>query len=169
MKKQFKRIDPEDIRDNVFKLIDKDWMLITAGPLEAFNTMTASWGALGILWNKQIAICFVRPQRYTYRFMEENDRFTLCFFDERYREALNLCGSTSGRNTDKVKAAGLTPVQTEKGTVFFGEARLVIECRKIYYDDLKPEHFLEHGIHKNYPLNDYHRIFIGEIIQVLKT
>jgi flavin reductase (DIM6/NTAB) family NADH-FMN oxidoreductase RutF len=169
MKKTFSPIDPENIPDNVFKLIDKDWMLVTAGTPESYNTMTASWGTLGILWNKQVAVCFVRPTRYTYKFMEDNDRFTLCFFEERYREALNICGSTSGRHTDKAKAAGLTPARSEKDAVFFEEARLVIECRKIYWDDLKPQNFLDPHIHRNYPKKDYHRMYIGEITRVWIT
>lgn len=157
-------MDPAQIEDNVFKLIGNDWMLITAGNPEKFNMMTASWGGMGVLWGKQVCFCFVRPQRYTYEFMEREDHFTLTFFTEEYRKALNLCGSKSGREMDKAAAAGLTPVAGEKGSVYFREARLVLECKKLYYQDLNPEHFLDISIERNYPGKDYHRMYIGEII-----
>ncbi len=163
----FVPIKPEDIRDNVFKLIGSDWMLITAGTRDFFNMMTASWGGLGVLWNKNIAICFIRPQRYTYDFMERSEHFTLSFFGEAYREALNLCGSKSGRQVDKAAATGLTAVVGETGAVYFAEARLVLECRKIYFQDLDPTHFLDLSIHKNYPSRDYHRMYLGEIVRCL--
>lgn len=163
----FVPIRPEDLSDNVFKLIGSDWMLITAGTRGLFNMMTASWGGLGVLWNKNIAICFIRPQRYTYDFMERSEHFTLSFFSEAYREALNLCGSKSGRQVNKAEATGLTAVVGETGAVYFAEARLVLECRKIYFQDLDPTHFLDPSIHKNYPARDYHRMYLGEIIRCL--
>lgn len=163
----FAPIKPEDIRDNVFKLIGSDWMLITAGTRDFFNMMTASWGGLGVLWNRNIAICFIRPQRYTYDFMERSEYFTLSFFGEDYREALNLCGSKSGRQVDKAAAAGFTAVAGETGAVYFAEARLVLECRKIYFQDLEPTHFLDSTIHKHYPSRDYHRMYLGEILRCL--
>lgn len=167
MSEKFKSISPEKISENTFKLIGKDWMLITAGNIDKFNTMTASWGGLGVLWNKNIAICFIRPQRYTYEFMEKADVFTLSFFDEKYRAALQLCGSKSGRDIDKAKAAGITPVTGDSGSIYFEEAKLVLECRKIYYQDINPEYFLDKGIQKNYPARDYHRMYVGEIINCL--
>ncbi len=165
---QFKAIKPTEITDNVFKLLDKDWMLVTAGTLEDFNTMTASWGHLGILWNLPIAIAYIRPQRYTYGFANRFEDYTLSFFTETYRPALKICGTKSGRDCDKVAEAGLTPRQTERGNVTFEEARLVLECRKIYQDNLKKENFLIPEIAtKNYPKEDFHRFYMGEIIQVL--
>ncbi len=104
-----REIDPKEITDNPFALIGNDWMLITAGSQRRFNTMTASWGGLGVLWGRQVAVCFVRPTRYTYGFMERSKRFTLSFFSRRCRSALNLCGTRSGRDVDKVAATGLTP------------------------------------------------------------
>ena len=167
MKDGFSVIKPQQISDNVFKLIGEDWMLITAGTPERFNTMTASWGGMGILWGKEICWCVIRPHRYTYQFMEASERFTLSFFDERYREALNICGTRSGRDTDKVAASGLTPAQTESGAVYFAEARLVIECKKIYIHDIDPRHFLVPEIADNYPKKDYHRMYLGEIVRCL--
>lgn len=164
----FNSINPAEINDNVFKLLDKDWMLVTAGNLDDFNTMTASWGHLGILWNLPIAIAYIRPQRHTYGFATRYPDYTLSFFTETYRPALQFCGTRSGRDTDKIAETGLTPIQTERGNVIFQEARMVFECRKIYEDDLKKKRFLVPEIaKKNYPKNDFHRFFMGEIINVL--
>jgi len=163
----FIEVEPEGIRDNVFKLIGSDWMLVAAGTRDSFNMMTASWGGMGVLWNKNIAICFIRPHRYTYEFIERADTFTLSFFSEQYRDALNLCGSKSGRHVDKAATTGLTPVDGATGAVYFAEARLVLECRKIYFQDLNPAHFLDSDIHKNYPKRDYHRMYVGEILHCL--
>ena len=160
-------IDPCLIKDNVFKLIGADWMLITAGEIKSFNTMTASWGAFGELWNKKICICFIRPVRHTFTFMEKAEYFTLSFFDEKYRDVLKFCGSKSGREVDKIAKTGLTPATCESGAIYFAEARLVLECRKIYFSDLDPAHFLDPKIENEYPQKDYHRMFIGEVIRCL--
>ena len=107
--KNMTKIDPKQIDENVIRLIGSQWMLVTAGNPAHFNTMTASWGGLGFLWNRPVAFVFIRPQRYTFQFAEENSGLTLSFFGEEYRDALKICGSRSGRDTDKVAEAGLTP------------------------------------------------------------
>jgi flavin reductase (DIM6/NTAB) family NADH-FMN oxidoreductase RutF len=164
----FKRIDPEELLLNPFKLILKDNMLITAGPPSAYNTMTAGWGGMGALWSKYVCWCVIRPQRYTYEFMEKAEHFTLSFFEEKYRPALEICGTKSGRDTDKAAAAGLTPIAgTLPDTTTFAEARMVFECRKIYFQDLCPENFLDQGIHDWYPNKDYHRMYVGEVVNYL--
>ena len=164
----FTLIKPEALTDNVFKLLDKDWMLITAGTMDHYNTMTASWGHMGIMWNLPVAIAWIRPQRYTFEFAEKYSHFTLSFFTEEYRKALQFCGSKSGRDHDKAAETGLTPVASESGNVFFQEARLVMECRKLYVDDLKAENFVVPEIaSKNYPKKDFHRFYMGEITNVL--
>ena len=167
MTNTFNNIQANAISDNVFDLVGSDWMLITAGTPQAFNTMTASWGGFGVLWNKHICWCVIRPQRFTYQFMEKAARFTLSFFEEEYRDALKLCGTKSGRDGDKVAQAGLTPCETKSGSVFFDQARLVIECRKIYFQDLDPDNFLDPRIHDEYPDRDYHRMYLGEIERCL--
>lgn len=110
---------------------------------------------------------FIRPSRHTFSFIENNSGFTLSFFTEEYRQALKICGSKSGRDIDKVKATGLTPVKSVAGNVYFNEARLVIECSKIYSQDISPELFLDPEIASNYSDGDYHRLYIGEIKSVL--
>lgn len=166
MNNKFKVINPEEIQDNTFKLIGSDWMLITAGTMENYNTMTASWGGLGVLWGYNVSFCFVRPQRYTYKFIEESEKFTLSFFDEKYRNALQFCGSHSGRDVDKAKTAGLVPVEDDEA-IYFNEARLVIVCKKIYYQDIEPANFLVPDIENNYLKKDYHRMYIGKVIKCL--
>lgn len=161
-------IKPEEIDQNVFKLIGTDWMLITAGKIDSFNMMTASWGFMGVLWHRNVAVCFIRPQRYTYGFANDSDGYTLSFFNEEYRDVLNLCGKKSGRDIDKVKETGLTPFSTKSGNVAFEEARMVLDCRKIYTDDIKEAQFIDPAlIRKNYPGKDFHRFFIAEIMEVM--
>lgn len=164
----FKNIEPAAISDNVFKIIGDDWLLITAGNENSFNTMTASWGGLGILWHKTVSYCFVRPSRYTYEFMERDNIYTFSFFTEKYRDALTILGSKSGRDGDKISETGLTPVVLDHGAVSFKEARLVVVSKKLYYQDLKPENFLDPGIAKHYPKKDYHRMYVGEILAAYK-
>lgn len=167
MTSSFREIDVAQINESAFRLIGADWMLITAGSSDSFNMMTASWGGLGVIWGKNVCYCVIRPQRYTYKFMEKSDTFTLTFFDEEYRDALNYCGSNSGRDVNKVAETGLTPVKSDSGSVYFAEARLVLECRKIYYQDINPTNFLDPAIQDCYPANDYHRMYIGEVLRCL--
>lgn len=164
----FSKLEPGALIDNPFTLIGSDWMLITAGTHDAFNTMTASWGGMGILWERKVAICFIRPTRYTYEFAERSPAFTLSFFGEKHRKALTYCGTHSGREADKVKGAGLTPVK-EGGFVYFEEARLVLACRKIYSQDILPERFIDPRIESMYPQKDYHRMYFGEIVAVTEA
>jgi flavin reductase (DIM6/NTAB) family NADH-FMN oxidoreductase RutF len=165
--KTFTEIKPVGIPGNPIHLIGQEWMLITAGTPEHLNTMTASWGGMGELWFKPVCFCFVRPQRYTYEFMEKSDAFTLSFFDDKYKPQLNFCGSRSGRETDKVGECGFTVREANNGSAFFEEARLVLECRKLYFQDLDPANFLDEAIMKNYPQDDFHRMYIGEITRTL--
>ncbi len=152
--------------ENVHKLIGEDWMLITARDGEGANAMTASWGALGELWGKHVAFCFVRPQRYTYGLMEAEDRVSLAFLDEKYRDALKYCGSHSGREGDKLKHAGLTSLDAD-GVPVISESRLVLICRKLYCDDIKEDRFVDKTLLANYKQKDYHRVYVLEIEKVL--
>lgn len=164
----FQEISPNKVKGNPFTLIGKDWMLVTAGGKEKHNTMTASWGGVGILWGKPVATVYIRPQRYTLEFVEESPYFSLCFFDESWREALNFCGKNSGRDYDKDKETGLTPL-FDREAPYYQQAKLVLICRKLYRQDMKAEAFLDQEVlAKNYPQNDLHRIFIGEIVAALE-
>ena len=164
-----KKISPEELKDNVVRLIGKDWMLVTAGVPGDFNTMTASWGGIGHLWNLPVAFVFVRPERYTFRFMERQEGFTLSFFDGKYRKALSLVGSRSGRDGDKVAESGLTPVPASNGGVSFAQARVVLECRKLYVSDLDAGKFLDPAILPRYydvAHGGLHRVYVAQITAV---
>lgn len=164
---KFFEIDPMEIRGNTFRRIGRDWMLVTAGHSNRFNTMTASWGGMGVLWNTNVCFIFVRPGRYTREFIEEEKYFSLSFFPEGYRRALQYCGSHSGRDGDKAAAAGLTPVFDAQAP-YFGESSLSLICRKMYSQDIDPSRFLDPAIAGNYPAEDYHRMYVGEIVKVLE-
>lgn len=163
MQSNFKKADVYNLPLNAMDLIGNQWMLITAGNAEAYNTMTASWGTMGELWNKPVVFIFVRPQRYTFEFIEANDFFTCCFLDRSQREILNYCGAHSGRHVNKAAQTGLIPLTSDHG-VIFKQAELYLECKKIYADDIKPEKFMIDTIQKHYPHKDYHRMYIGEIV-----
>jgi flavin reductase (DIM6/NTAB) family NADH-FMN oxidoreductase RutF len=167
MEKRLRKIDPAAIAGNVIRMMGDEWFLLTAGDLKDWNTMTAAWGGLGYLWERPVAFGFVRPQRHTRQFTERFGHFTFCFFGRRYRKALQYCGSHSGRDCDKARETGLTPLATRLGNVYFEQARLVIECRKIYWQDIDPAHFLDPGLGTIYPARDYHRMYVGEIVSCL--
>jgi flavin reductase (DIM6/NTAB) family NADH-FMN oxidoreductase RutF len=144
-------------------------LLLAAGDLSAgdWNCMTVGWGAFGRMWGRPMALVVVRLIRHTRGFMERHDTFTLSAFPEELRPALDYCGSHSGRDEDKTKAAGLTPVAARMVKApGFAEADLVVECHKIYFDDLEPAHFLADWIEPNYPKKDYHRMYFGEILAI---
>lgn len=168
MTHNFITIAPTALRDNPFQLIGRDWMLVTAGAADAFNTMTASWGGLGHLWNRDVSFCFVRPQRHTYGFMEAASYYTLSFYDKAHRAALEYCGNHSGREGDKAAAAGLTPITDETGAIYFAQARLVLVCRKLYGGDIIRSAFADPAVPAEvYPKGDFHRMYVGEIVRCL--
>lgn len=163
----FRQADPKKLKENVFRLIGDGWMLITAGTAERCNTMTASWGGLGVLWGGPAATVYLRPQRYTKQFVDREEYFTLSFFDERYREALNFCGSRSGREVDKAAECGLTVCAASCGAPYFEQARLVFVCRKRYAQRLDPEEIPGDIARRWYPERDFHWMYIGEIVETL--
>ena len=163
----FREISVEQLKDNPFTLINKDWMLITAGDAEKHNTMTASWGGVGELWGKYVSTIYIRPQRYTLEFVEREEDYSLCFFGPEYRQALSLCGSKSGRDVDKDAATGLTPC-FDQAAPYYEQARLVFLCRKLYRQDMEESAFLDKGLLEKWYDNDLHRMFIGEIVKVLE-
>jgi len=161
---EFKKILPSEL-DGVFETVGKGWFLLGAGSAADHNMMTCSWGGLGVLWNKDVSFIFVRPTRHTFGYVENELKYSICLFDEEYRDALNFCGTHSGRDCDKAQEAGLTPIDID-GTVAFAEAKTVLICEKVYFDDIKPEQFLEYNLRKHYPKSDYHRMYVGEIKSV---
>ncbi len=161
-------VDPKSLDLNVFSAIGEKWMLITAGTADKCNTMTASWGGLGVIWGAPAATCYIRPQRYTKEFVDREEYFTLSFFPEEYRKQLSLCGSKSGREVDKVKECGFTVKTAACGAPYFEEAELVLVCRKRFAQDMNPDNIPEEIKEKWYPEKDYHTLYIGHIVEVLQ-
>lgn len=167
-----KEISVSELQFNPMTMIAKEWMLVTAGNEQrGYNTMTASWGHLGSIWGHggglPTAVVYLRPQRYTKEFVDREELFTITVFPEEYRKALGYLGSHSGRDGDKVAAAGLTPVFGEDYT-YFAEAKLTLICRKLYRAPVVPEGFLDQSIvDEYYPQRDFHDMYIGEIMKVL--
>ena len=163
----FREIKVEELNFNPFTRIGKDWMLISAGTEEKWNTMTASWGGVGVFWGKNAVTVYIRPQRYTKEFVDGNDTFSIAFFKDGHREALSLCGTVSGRDVDKVRESGLTPYFVE-GTPACEEADLVITCKKMYHTEMSQGVFDQpENDRKWYPDRDYHVMYIAEILKVL--
>ena len=151
----------------LIRRIDKEWMLLTAGSKERLNTMTASWGSVGVLWHKPMLNIFVRPERYTSAFIEAEAYFSAAFFPPEYQEALTFCGRKSGREVDKVAACEFTVAEGEAGGVYFMEADLVLICKKRYRAALEPSQMIDiapglfYGEH-----GKPHVMYMGEIVEV---
>ncbi len=163
----FEKLDVLSMNENTFKLINGDWMLISAKDGEKANTMTASWGGLGVLWHKKVAFIFVRPERYTKEFLDSSPYFTLSFFNEDKREDLQYMGKVSGRDEDKIENSSLTK-KTEDEFVYFEEAKLVLKCRKLYSQKLLEECLVDKSLVEFYQDHDYHYLYVGEIVEAMK-
>ncbi|HHT96785.1 MAG TPA: flavin reductase family protein [Clostridiales bacterium] len=164
----FKEIVPHQFSMNPFKLLSRDWMLITAGNKDKVNTMTASWGGFGEMWGKHVAFIVVRPQRYTKEFLDREDAFSLSFFDDEYKEALSYLGTVSGRTEDKIKKAKMS-VNYSSDVPFIDESRVVFFCKNLYKEAINPESFILDSIKDSWYSNeDYHVLYIAEITRVLK-
>lgn len=163
----FVKIEPNALEDSVIDLIGKEWLLVSAGDKESYNTMTASWGSLGFFFNMNVATIVIRPERYTYEFIESKSHFTLTILQPGHREAQTLLGKNSGRDGDKIAKSGLTTIFTSNGNPTFAEARIVLECRKIYGQDMSKESFVDQQIYEKWydqAHGNLHKIYMGEIV-----
>lgn len=165
----FEKINIAEQVFNPFDLISKQWMLISAGTEEKWNTMTASWGGVGVIWGKPSVTCYIRHSRYTKEFVDNSEYFTLTFLQNGHRDALNLLGSKSGRDMDKMHDSGLTPVMVD-GQPTFAEAELVLICRKRCKSEIASEDILhQETLDKWYGDKDYHTMYIGEIVAAYRA
>jgi flavin reductase (DIM6/NTAB) family NADH-FMN oxidoreductase RutF len=165
-------IDFPEFQVQPYSLLARQWLVLTCGDIKTgrYNSMTVGWGSFGVMWNKPFVQVVVRPTRYTFEFMNRYNTFTLCALGKKYREALQILGTRSGRDGNKIAETGLTPVPSTKiAAPGFAEAQLIIELRKMYWEDFKPENFLDPSIEENYPQKDYHRMFFGEILAIFGT
>jgi flavin reductase (DIM6/NTAB) family NADH-FMN oxidoreductase RutF len=162
-----RKISPENWEKNVFSAIGKEWLLLTAEKDGKVNTMTASWGGMGILWGKQVAFLFIRPQRYTKEFVDASDTLSISILPEEFRKELNYFGTVSGRDEDKIQKAGL-PLSREEGVPYFADAHTAMICRKLYAQELEEGCFLDPSLtEKWYPTKDYHTMYVVELETVL--
>ncbi len=164
----FQTIDPKKLDKNLFSLLGDRWALVTAGTAEQCNTMTVSWGGTGILWNQPVVTIYLRPQRYTKEFVDWEEYFTLAFFGPEHHDHLALCGSKSGRDVDKVTECGFTVKTAPCGAPYFEEAELVFVCRKRFVQPMDPAAFPQEYKERFYAQEDYHVMYIGEIVEVLE-
>ena len=165
-----KTIDFTELQANAAQLIGKQWMLITAGTPDNFNCMTASWGGLGFLWNKPVAFLFVRPNRHTVGFIEAQEKLTLTFMPEKYRQDLVFCGRNSGRDVDKMAHTALQPTTLPSGVPTFEDADLVLECRKMFKTEMQQADFLDWSeVSPSFyaPDNPLHLLYICEITNTM--
>lgn len=156
----------EQLEINPFEKIGKEWALVSAGSKKKANTMTVSWGGVGVLWGKNVAFIFVRDSRYTKEFIDANDFFSISFLNDQYRDALNYCGSHSGRDEDKLKNAGLN-WNYKLSIPFVDEGNLILLCQKLSATKITDESFLVPDIKKWYADKDMHTMYVAEILEVL--
>ena len=156
-----------EFQTDIFSQFNDKWALLCAGEGDDFNAMTISWGGMGTLWGKDVVTVYVKPVRYTWQFMERNDYFTVSFYPPECRRALEVMGTKSGRDGDKVSEAGLTPVPVEHG-VSFAEAELTMVCRKIYSQDLSRDTMPEKVVQTFYTREEPHRMYVGEVVALLR-
>ena len=162
-----KEIKIEELQENPFKMIGKDWLLITAQKDGKANTMTASWGGLGVIWGKNTATVYIRHSRFTKEFVDNADSFSICVMPEKYRKELNYCGTISGRDENKIEKCGFT-VEKENDVPYFADARLTLICKKLYAKELSEDGFIEKKYADTfYSDKDWHVMYIAEIEKVL--
>lgn len=162
----FQPLPVDTLEFNPFEAIGKDWALVSAGSKQKANTMTVSWGGVGVLWGKNVAFIFIRDSRYTKELIDAGDFFSISFMDNEYKKALNYCGSHSGRDVDKIKEAGLT-WNYKHSIPFIDEGKMVLLCQKLSATRLTEDSFLSPEIAKWYPDKDMHTLYIGEIIEAM--
>lgn len=175
---KFTQISPYEMSGNPIEQIGREWMLVSAAKSGNgvkcgvdYNTMTASWGGVGVMWGKPVAFVFIRPERHTYTFIENSDYMTLSFFGAEQRETLAFCGKTSGRDTDKAEKCSLTPVFTDingERSVYFDEAKRVLTLRKMYADPIDPALFVDPSCMSFYEKDGLHKMYICEIVSTLE-
>lgn len=155
----------KDYNLEIFNEFNKTWALVSAGSIDNYNSMTVSWGEMGTLWSRPVCTVYVRPSRYTYKFMEENEYFTVSFYDEKYREDLNIMGTKSGRDGDKVALTKLNVKEVDH-SITFKEAKRTLLCKKIYYQDMDSSRFPSEVLEHYYNNDTVHRMYIGEVIAI---
>lgn len=152
---------------NPFEKFYQHWALVTAGNKDNFNTMTVAWGSMGTVWSRPIVTIYIKPCRYTYNFLNENDYFTVSFYDEKYKKEMSILGTKSGKDIDKVALTSLTPVEVN-GSMSFAEANCTIVLKKIYYQDMDINQMPSAVVDRYYTEELPHRMYIGEVVEIIE-
>ena len=166
-----KKIDPFDYAKEITHAVKKG-VLVTTKTDQQLNTMSISWGTLGIQWGLPIFTVFVRGCRHTSVMLDENPEFTINVpLDAVDKEIIRYCGTKSGRDVDKFKDLGLTLEAPETISVpGIKELPLTLECKVIYKQQQYPECMTDPEPHTHYPENsqdihgDYHTAYYGQIV-----
>lgn len=156
----------KDIIKNLCDKLNSEWALLTAGNKKKFNSMTVSWGSFGVLWFKNVVTVYVRPERYTLEFLQKQDYFTISFYDKKYKKDLQILGTKSGRDTNKMEEISLTPKFLDNG-ITFNEASQTLVCKKLYVDQFDINKLDKQTKKQNYPTPQGHYVFIGEIEKIV--
>ncbi len=161
------KVNLSEYKKNVFDEIGKKGAILTVGDYDNYNAMTVSWGGFGVLWNMNVCFVFVRPQRYTYKFAEESENFTLSFMSSMYKDAVNFFGTYSGRDVNKFEKCNLHPCYDPdyKG-YFVAEADYVFRLKKLCKI---PFELIKDQVKDYYPKEDYHTIYVCKIVDLLKN
>lgn len=163
---EFKEVNIKGFTPDAFGLKTK-WMLISAQKEGKTNTMTASWGGFGVMWNKEVVFVVIRPQRYTKEFVDQTDSFSLTFFDKKYLKDLGYLGKVSGRDEDKIGKVGFHTVM-DNDAPYFEEADSVIFAKKLFVQPLAETSFLDREIIDQwYPEKDFHYLYIAEVTKII--
>lgn len=167
---RLQRVDLDTMTPEVFRVFSEQNALLTAGDKEGCNTMTIGWCQLGCIWNLPVCTVYVRPERYTYQFIESHDYFTISILPASEKKTMALCGSKSGRDVDKISECGLTVRYGAGDAPFFEEAQWVLVCRKLYAQDMEPSCTLEEAAILPFygKRGGWHRSYTGQVVEAYK-
>jgi len=168
MSYMWEKVDVFQYGDEVNKLMRKNGLfLVTEGETGKPNAMTIGWGFLGTMWARPVFVVAVRHSRYTFKLMEQSDSFTVCLPAKDMKEALEFCGTKSGRDIDKFKELGFKAVKGETvNAPYIQECPVHFECKIIYKDDIVYDKLPEEIASNIYKTRDMHRVYYGEVTGV---
>lgn len=163
-----KKVDLSEVLIETLARLNGDGILLVAG--DPPNPMTIGWSTIGHIWNKDIMNVLVRPVRYTFKLMEAGEDFSVCLLPDQYRKELNLCGTRSGRDINKLEVCNLHVEKCRQVNSFFiSESIIHFECRTVHKHFLDPS-TLDRGICKRYyPEKDFHMVYYGEILGIFNN
>ena len=146
--------------------------ILSAGDKNSHNSMVIGWGLIGVAWQKPLFIVYVKPDRYTYQFMEKTTYFTVNFIRKDLYKKFVPYGNRSGRDINKEEVSGTHIQFLDNGGITFEEAEEVYVCKmmaKAHFEreNLSPEimEFYEKAATAFKQTKEPHGLYIGEIIE----